>query len=316
MCSLFALILRQAEQTAPGDATYALFKRIQIRSAADDLLHVLHNPALVRFAELSADTCRSMGVKEYYWSHLNAASKHSTLATAQVPSTLAATEERGEQRVTLVDGVDAASAPNKLSDDFSESVFSFFVFLYRKRKILSAAFILALASVILGLCLGDVISMMVLVVSLPTLIAFLSHWKCTTSYGSSYPVRWRIGFALFFAVAFSLSLSFMLAVTPAKALNAGGGSTYSDQAALMIFLICGLGTFLVVFLHLQYRYVFLLELESDPPTHCCGIRSVTAAQHLIFLKVSFVVIMLLIFVVALLGITGVINSQYLVICCS
>ncbi len=267
-----------------------------------------------------------MGVKEYYLSHLNAASKHSTLATAQESSSIASAEQPVEQRLIVVAGVDAASAPEKLSIHIwrlLKSWFAYAVFLYRHRRILSAAIIMALASVLSGLILGDVTSMMVLVVCLPTLIAFLAHlkyWKSMTIDDSSYPVKWRIGFALFFAVAFSLSLGFMLG-DAAKAMNAGG-YTYSDQAAIMIFVICGvcaLGLGAILFLF--FRLMFLINADNKdgdglPPTHHCGVR-VNAAQPFLYgFKVAFVAIFFVVFVLGLLGVTGVINCQYLVICCS
>ena len=71
--------------------------------------------------------------------------------------------------------------------------------IYRQWKILLLSFFTSLTSVVVGLVLGGIISIMVLVVCLPTLIAFLAHWKCMTSDGSSYPIRWWIGFAVFHA---------------------------------------------------------------------------------------------------------------------
>jgi hypothetical protein len=314
---LILCLISQAENVAPEDDT---FKKIQIRAAAEDLLHALQNPVLVRFAHMSADICRSMGVKEYYLSHLTAASKHSApLATAQESSFIASAEEPVEQRVTLVAGVDVASAPKKSRAMQLFCIwFDYAVFLYRQRRILSVAIILALASVIAGLRLGDVTSMMVLVVCLPTLIAFLAHWKywkSMTRDDSSYPVKWRIGFALFFAVACSLSLGFMLG-DAAKAMNAGY-YTYSDQAAIMIFAICGVGALLLGLFLWMFRVFLLFNLEEDPPIYFCGVRSVNAAQPYLYgLRVAFVVIMFVVFIMALLGVTGVINCQYLVICCS
>jgi hypothetical protein len=311
---LILCLISQAENIASEDAT---FKKVQIRAAAEDLLHALQNPVLVRFAHMSADICRSMGVKEYYLTHLTAASKHSTLATAQESSFIASAEEPVEQRVTLVAGVDVISAPKHLLAE--QLVFDCAVFLYRQRRILSVAIILALASVIAGLILGDVTSMMVLVVCLPTLIACLAHWKywkSMTRDDSSYPVKWRIGFAMFFAVAFSLSLGFMLGGA-AKAMNAGG-YTYRDQAAIMIFGICGGCSLLLgMFLLLKWAESLRYYDDENPPTHCCGVCSVNTAQPYLYgFKVAFVVIMFVVFVMALLGVTGVLNCQFLVICCS
>jgi hypothetical protein len=101
--------------------------------------------------------------------------------------------------------------------------------------ILLATFLSTLTSVAVGLALGGVISIMILVVCLPTLIAFLAHWKFMTSNGSAYPVNWRIGFAVYFAAVFSLSMGFMLGSPIARALNDIGARTFSVQAAIMIF---------------------------------------------------------------------------------
>ena len=113
--------------------------------------------------------------------------------------------------------------------------------IYRQWKILLLSFFTSLTSVVVGLVLGGITSIMILVVCLPTLIAFLAHWKCMTSNGSSYPVKWWIGFAVFFAAAFSLSLGIMLGSPSAKVRNAVGfyaGFTYSSEATIMIFGVC------------------------------------------------------------------------------
>jgi hypothetical protein len=104
-----------------------------------------------------------------------------------------------------------------------------------KRWMLLASLLSTLTSVAVGLALGGAISIMILVVCLPTLIAFLAHWKCMTSDGSAYLVNWRIGFAVFFAAVFSLSMGFMLGSPIARALNDIGARTFSVQAAIMIF---------------------------------------------------------------------------------
>jgi hypothetical protein len=124
--------------------------------------------------------------------------------------------------------------------------------IYRQWKILLLSFFTAFTSVCVGLALGDVISMTVLVACLPTLIAFLAHWKCMTSDGSSYPIRWRIGFAVFFVAAFSLSLGMMLNPS-AIAFNALEGNSYSIEAAIMIFGVCT-GFLIFVFLFWQFYY--------------------------------------------------------------
>ena len=125
--------------------------------------------------------------------------------------------------------------------------------IYRRWKILSLSFFTAFTSVCVGLALGDVISMTVLVVCLPTLIAFLAHWKCMTSDGSSYPIKWRIGFAVFFVAAFSLSLGTML-MPYAIVLQAWFKfNYYSVQAATIIFGFC---TPFLIFVFLFWQFYF------------------------------------------------------------
>ena len=125
--------------------------------------------------------------------------------------------------------------------------------IYRQWKILLLSFFTSLTSVVVGLVLGHVISIMILVVCLPTLIAFLAHWKCMTSDGSSYPIRWRIGFPLFFVAVFSLSLGVMLGNPQEKALRALDNGPYSSQATITIFGLC-IPSLVFVFLIWQFYF--------------------------------------------------------------
>jgi hypothetical protein len=109
------------------------------------------------------------------------------------------------------------------------------VLLYRHRMtILMPAFIAMVAFGVTGLALGDTIPIMALVVCLPTIIAFLAHWKCLTSDGAAYPAKWIISFAVYFVCVFSISLCNLL-LSPARFLHPLGKWVYSFQAAWAIF---------------------------------------------------------------------------------
>jgi hypothetical protein len=199
-------------------------------------MDALQNPALARYAELSADACRTMGVKEYYLSHFNAAHEHS-VASAKDLSTLDVAQHRDPSSpIPLNVAAQEPSHHQKSASVVPPSL----VALYRQRKrMLIPAVFTALTSVAVGLALGNIISIMILVACLPTLIAFFVHWKCMTSDGSAYPIRWRIGFPLFFASVFSLSLGIMLS-DAAILQNALGKLSYGLQATtgFCLFLFC------------------------------------------------------------------------------
>ncbi len=175
-----------------------------------------------------------MGVKEGY-----------LIAAGFKSSTVAAVEEHTDQSITAPDITvhvpDATSVEKcklKCSAIFdphwSDEMMHSFVSLYRHRKhILHPAWVSALISVIVGLVLGDIISIITLVVSLPTLIAFFAHWRSVIADGSVYAVKWYIGFTSYFLITFSASLCSMLS-DAAKISNARGVMTYRNQAVIMI----------------------------------------------------------------------------------
>jgi hypothetical protein len=212
-----------------------------------------------------------MGVKEHHLSHLNATSRPLN--------------------------VDSAHLLNSTS-----SVPLYLVAMYRQRRMVLPALFALLTSVAGGIALGDVVSMMILVVCLPTLIAFLAHWKCMKMYGPVYPVNWRIGFAVFFVAAFSLSLGFML--NESAQLMDSLGMTHSIQAAIMIFGVC--------------LPIFLLFCACHANAHCDWSNSHPNLPfpYLTRWIVGFSVIFLIVFVPTLLSVSGNLASPYVVICCS
>jgi hypothetical protein len=180
-----------------------------------------------------------MGVKEYY-----------LRVAGFMSSTVTVAEDRDHQ--SLIVGVEGHSAdPMLFFQTLRSSALSSFVPLYRHRKtIVFPSFVLGLISVIIGLVLGDIISIMILVACLPMLIAFLVHWKCLTFYGETYPVSYRIGFAVCFALTFSFSLGTMLS-DEVKLRNARYGNTNSRGAGLVIglFSLLGLASLMIYFMH-------------------------------------------------------------------
>ena len=212
---------------------------------------------------------RSMGVKEYY---LTAAGfERSTLTAGQeAASAPSAAEKRdhsssalgtrlvsegkrqpgstelgplspAEKVVSIVSTSASDDDESLLGDD---KLFFYGVWLPKfivdfligpKRWIFWASLLSTVTSVAVGLALGGATSIMILVVCLPTLIAFLAHWKFMTSDGSAYPVKWRIGFAVYFAAVFSLSMGMMLGSPITRAMNDIGPMTFSVQAAIIIF---------------------------------------------------------------------------------
>lgn len=180
-----------------------------------------------------------MGVKEYY-----------LRVAGFMSSTVTAAEDRGHQ--SLIVGMEGHSVdPMLFFQILRSSALSSFVPLYRHRKtIVFPSFVSGLISVIIGLVLGDIISIMILVACLPMLIAFLAHWKCLTFYGEIYPVSYRIGFAVVFALTFSVSLGTMLS-DQVKLRNAVSDNTNSRNAGLVIGLLSlpGLAFLMLYFLH-------------------------------------------------------------------
>jgi hypothetical protein len=182
-----------------------------------------------------------MGVKEYY-----------LRVAGFMSSTVTAVEDRGHQ--SLIVGMEGHSAdPMLFFQTLRSSALSSFVPLYRHRKtIVFPSFVSGLISVIMGLVLGDIISIMILVAFVPSLIAFLAHRKCLTFYGETYPVSYRIGFAVFFALTFSVSLGTMLS-DQVKLRNAIYEHTNSSNAGLIIGLLFlfGLLTLIMYIFHLE-----------------------------------------------------------------
>ncbi len=237
----------QAEDTAPKED---ILKKIQISVATEDFVNALRNSAIVRTAlfnphntyssincvlELVALTffkvknietaaaLRSTGVKVYY---ANIADfQHQTLVSAGYRLDTFVTFQNAESRFD-----------------------SGHVFLFRHRKFLFGSFLVALASICLGLILGEFqngqISIMIFVACFPIIIAFLAHWRCVTSNGSTYPAKWGIGFVALFIIVSTLSGSFLFNVETARIMHMAGYHfvarklTYNVQAAIMIFPVC------------------------------------------------------------------------------
>jgi hypothetical protein len=192
-----ALDQRQAEDTAGH-----FFIRIQIRAAIDDLVDALRHPDILK-NHTTAASLRAYGMKAY---HLHAAG-----------FSLPTLDSAGYSLQDLANlQIDSCVTPALL-------------FMYKHWKMLRAALLVALTSIVIGLCLGDVNSMMVLVVCLPHAVAFFTHWKCATKDGTRYKRIWASAFAAYFCAVFSLSLGFMLGM-PCKDHNA--------RAAIMIFTVC------------------------------------------------------------------------------
>ncbi len=127
------------------------------------------------------------------------------------------------------------------------------VLLYRHRMTkVMPAFITMVAFGVTGLALGDTIPIMALVVCLPTIIAFLAHWKCLTSDGASYPAKWIISFAVYFVCVFSISLC-NLHLSPARFLHPLGKWVFSFQAAWAIFG----GIFIISLLLYRFNETYL-----------------------------------------------------------
>jgi hypothetical protein len=86
----------------------------------------------------------------------------------------------------------------------------------------------ALISMCIGLWLGDVISMMVLVVCIPAIVMWFWHWKIyPTQDVSKYPVKYAVVAAAFFACELGLSMGIMLGMPPIF--------RYGAMAAIIIF---------------------------------------------------------------------------------
>jgi hypothetical protein len=176
--------------------------------------------------------------------------------------------------------------------------------LYRHRqKMLYPALILALISATVGLVLGDIISILILVVCLPTMFAFLAHWTSVITDTASYPVKWYVGFASYLVLAFSASLGSMLS-DAAKITNAVGQLTYRNQAGIMIPFFFGL---LFIVSALFYDGVMKRKKTKEK-------RTVSDSVCAWILLVALLSAVFLIWTI----VTGHIspNKQYVVICCS
>jgi hypothetical protein len=137
---------------------------------------------------------------------------------------------------------------------------------------------------------------LILVVCLPTTFAFLAHWTSVITDTASYPVKWYVGFASYFVLAFSASLGSMLS-NAAKITNAIGIVTYRNQAAIMIpFWFC----LFILVLILFYRGVTKTTV-SDP-----------AARWVLLVLVLGLVALIWAIVTGHISV----NDEYVVICCS
>jgi hypothetical protein len=191
---------QQAENTA-GEGK--LFKRIQICGAIDDLMDSLRHPAVAKDVS-TAQLLRSTGVKAYLL--LSSNFTQSSLISAGYSIQ------------------DVALLPTE------SSMTSAYSFIFKHWKILLAALLIASMSISIGLALGDIPSILVLVVCFPNFVAFCAHWKCLTKSGSKYPAKMAIGFAVHFVAALTLSLGIMLGFPSVY--------TYGLHATLMIFAVC------------------------------------------------------------------------------
>jgi uncharacterized protein YjbI with pentapeptide repeats len=193
---------RHAEDTAGTD----FFKRVQVRAAIDDLVAALGHPLILE-DDTAAHKLRAMQVKA--WLLLAAGFSQPHL-------------------------VAAGYSTSELSPPQSESSLTAtaLLFFFKHWKVFLFALLLALISISIGLWLGDVISMIMLVVCIPNIIIFLAHWICMTRDVSNYPVKWAIGFAAYFAAVFSMSIGIMLGTQRNR------WSPYSTQATLIIFAVC------------------------------------------------------------------------------
>lgn len=109
--------------------------------------------------------------------------------------------------------------------------------LYRHRiRIVMPASFAMLASVVVGLVLADVISILALVVTLPTIIAYLAHRRCLTSDGAAYPVLCSVFFAVTFFFMIFFSVLFMFVVQPNLGESVHGKWINSIEAASIIFV--------------------------------------------------------------------------------
>jgi hypothetical protein len=195
-----ALTQRQAEDIA-GKVDF--FKRIQIRAAIDDLVDVLCHPSIVKNST-TALSLREFGVKACYL--------------------LAA----GFSQPTLVAAAYSSSELSLLTQCEYSYLSPALMFVYKHWRPLLVAWIIALTSISIGLGLGDVISMLILVICVPNFVMCFAHWRCVTHDGSKYPVKWAIGFAACFVAVFCLSAGIMLGMPP---------KLHGIQAAIIIFAV-------------------------------------------------------------------------------
>jgi hypothetical protein len=197
-----ALDQQEAEDIAGKDN---IFKRIQIRVATDDFVHALRHPAIVKNIS-TAQSLRALGVRAYC---LHAAGFAQPILAAAEYSTKELDRLQLSFRMT--------SGP---------------IFVYKNRKTLAAALLTALTSMSIGLLLGDVISMVVLVVCLPTVSSFVTLWKCMNTDNPKDLVKWAFGFFAYCAAVSALSVGIMLGTQQNRL------EPYGLQATLMIFAVC------------------------------------------------------------------------------
>jgi WD40 repeat protein len=197
-----ALDQQEAEDIAGKDN---IFKRIQIRAATDDFVHALRHPAIAKNIS-TAQSLRALGVRAYC---LHAAGFAQPI--------LAAAEYSKNELDRLQLSFKITSGP---------------IFFYKNRKTLTAALLMALTSMSIGLLLRDVISMVVLVVCLPTVSSFVALWKCMSTDNPKDLVKWAFGFFAYCAAASALSVGIMLGTQHNRL------EPYGLQAALMIFAVC------------------------------------------------------------------------------
>ncbi len=268
-------------------------------------IYYVHELAALTFLQVknieTATTLRSMGIKAYYASA--AGFEHQTLVSAGY-------------------SVDTLVAFQNAETRFDSG----HLFLFRHRKLLFRSFLVALASICLGLILGEFqsgqISIMIFVACFPIIIAFLAHWRCVTSNGSTYPAKWGIGFVALFMIVSTLSGSFLFNVETARIMHmagyhfVAGKLTYNVQAAIMIFPVC----VPIILLFTSHYYSWSIrrldpKLDSqsldNPSQSSCSPRSVHSSYPHCW-KVVFVTIFLICFIPILFKVTGIINSPYVV----
>jgi WD40 repeat protein/serine/threonine protein kinase len=188
---------RQAEDFAGTD----FFKRVQVRSSIDDIKAALRHSAILKNHN-TAQLLRELGVNAF------------CLHAAGFSQSILAAAGYGTQE--LICSQNESSVPSAFS------------FGYKHHKILLAALLTTLTSICIGLWLGDIISIMFLVVCLPTMLVFSAHWRGLTNDGSKYPVEWAAGFAIYFIAILSLSMGIMLGMPP---------KLHAIQATIMIFAV-------------------------------------------------------------------------------